>query len=323
MSSRLFGRQPWSLACWVLLAAACTDAADAGAQHSTAEPASMAAQSDSVDWKAIEVAMGRPSVTQAGDVHRFNFPRGDLHVTVTSASGSVAISTAFALGGWIAFKATGDGIIAMGDLVLADDEINPVITALQAGGIEQTAIHHHLLHESPRVYYMHVHARGDAVKIAQAIGEAVALTGTPAPAPAAAPSAALDLDTLQVARVLGYPGRVNSGVYQVGVPRAEAVHEGPLEIPPSMGLGTAINFQPTGAGKAAITGDFVLLASEVNPVIRALRDNGIEVTSLHNHMLAEEPRLFFVHFWANDDAVRLARGLRAAIDQTNSRRPTS
>ncbi len=129
----------------------------------------------------------------------------------------------------------------------------------------------------------------------------------------------IDLDTAAVNKALGYSGRVNDGVYQVSVPRLEVIRDAGMEVPASMGLGTAMNFQPTGGGKAAITGDFVLLASEVNTVIKTLRANNIEVTSLHNHMLADEPRLFFMHFWANDNAVRLAEGLRAALRQTNSR----
>lgn len=271
-----------------------------------------------VEWKSVETAIGRAGVAQPGDVYRFNFPRSDMHVTV----GGVTIKPSFALGGWIAMKAAHDGVVAMGDLVLSDDELNPVISRLQEGGIEQTAIHHHLLHESPRVYYVHVHGHGDPVKLAATIRAALALTRLPPPAPA--PSAAtlaapLDLDTAAVARALGHSGRVNGGVYQVSVPRAEAIREGDFEIPPSMGLGTAINFQPTGGGKAAITGDFVMVASEVNGVIRALRSAGIEVTSLHNHMLDDSPHLFFMHFWANDDAVKLAQGLKGALGKTNSK----
>lgn len=268
-----------------------------------------------VDWKGVDTAMGRTALLQPGDVHRFNFPRTDMHVTVRG----VAIKPAFALGGWIAMKEAHDGAIAMGDLVLAEDEVNPVISRLQEGGIEQTAIHHHLLHESPRVYYMHVHGHGDPVKLAETIRAALALTKVPPPASAPSAASALDLDTAAVAKALGRSGRVNGGVYQVSVPRAESIHEGDFEVPPSMGLGTAINFLPTGGGKAAITGDFVMVGSEVNAVIRALRDAGIEVTSLHNHMLDDSPHLFFMHFWANDDAVRLARGLKAAIEKTNSK----
>jgi hypothetical protein len=175
-------------------------------------------------------------------------------------------------------------------------------------------VHNHLLRESPRVMYVHVDAHGDPVRIAQTVRAALALTRTPLdrPAPPAAP-APIDLDTAAVVRALGHSGRVNGGVYQVSVPRRETVREGNHEVPPSMGVATAINFQPTGGGRAAITGDFVMTAGEVNPVIRALRDNGIEVTALHSHLLGEQPRLYFMHFWANDDALRLARGLHAAL----------
>jgi hypothetical protein len=267
----------------------------------------------SVDWKALDAAMGRPAVVQPGDVRRFNFPRGDMQVSV----GGVRIRPALALGGWVAFKEISGSVVAMGDLVLAENEVDPVIGALQAGGVEQTAIHHHILGESPRVIYVHVHAHGDAIKIAQAIRSAVALTKIPT-ATTAAP-APIALDTVQIAQILGRTGRGSGGVYQVSVARSEVIRDNGIEVPPSMGLATAINFQPTGDGRAAITGDFVLLASEVNPVIQALRATGIAVTSLHSHMLTEEPRLFFMHFWANDDAVKLARGLKAALDRTKSK----
>jgi hypothetical protein len=271
------------------------------------------------DWRSVEATIGRPAVPQPGDVFRFNFPRSDLHVTAAG----VAVKPALALGGWVAFKAAPGGAIAMGDLVLTDDEVMPVIAALQRAGIEQTAIHHHILHESPSIYYMHVHGHGDAVKLAEGIRDAVNVIKLPppsGPAGAAAPAAELGIDTAQIAKALGFGGRVNGGVYQVGVPRSETIRDDGVEIPPSMGLSTAINFQPTGAGKAAITGDFVLLGPEVNPVIRALIQGGIEVTSLHSHLIAEEPRLLFMHFWANDDAVKLAKGLRAALDKTNSKK---
>jgi hypothetical protein len=273
-------------------------------------------RTDSVDWKAVEAAMGRTSVSQPGDVHRFNMPRSDLAVTVDG----VTLKPSFALGSWVAFKAVNDGAIAMGDLVLRDTEVTPVISRLQESGIEQTAIHHHVLRETPRIIYVHVHAHGDAVKIATGIKTALALTGTPSAGPAAAAMQSdPGLDTAGIAKALGVTGRLNGGVYQVSVPRKETIRDEGMEIPAVMGIGTAINFQPTSAGKAAITGDFVMIASEVNPVIRALRRNGIEVTSLHNHLLNEEPRLFFMHFWANDDALKLARGLREALALTASK----
>ena len=263
-------------------------------------------------WAAVDQALGRKGAAQPGNVMKYGFPRSDLHVTING----VQLKPALALGSWVAFRNIGGGhAMMMGDLVLAEEEVAPVMRALQQGGVEQTALHNHLLGETPHVMYMHVSGHGDAVKLAQAVRAALALSGTPMqpPAPvAAAPE--IDLDTAAIARALGVSGKVNGGVYQVSVPRRETVREDGNEVPPSMGVATGINFQPTGNGKAAITGDFVMTAREVNPVIRALQANGITVTALHSHMLTESPRLFFMHFWANDDATKLARGLRAALD---------
>jgi hypothetical protein len=207
----------------------------------------------------------------------------------------------------------------MGDLVLTEDEVKPVMLKLQEGGIEETALHNHLMWESPRVMYMHIASHGDPVQLAKAIHAALMLSKTPGPdaSPAAQAAADLGFDEKQVEQILGQSGKVNGGVLQISVPRSETITDSKMTVPPSMGVATALNFQPTGNGKAAITGDFVLLGNEVNPVIRALRDNGIEVTALHSHMLTEEPRLFFMHFWANDDALKLAKGLRAALDKTH------
>jgi hypothetical protein len=268
---------------------------------------------------------------QPGGVLKFGFPRSDLRVTAAG----VAIKPALALGSWIAFKRTGAAAsspaIAMGDLVLTEDEVAPVMQALQQGGVEQTALHNHLLHESPHVMYMHIMAHGDPAKIARAVRSALAASATPMPQLTTASmseqpamsSTPLDLDTTAIARALGASGRVSGGVYQVSVPRLGRVTEHGIEIPPSMGVATGINFQPTGGGRAVVTGDFVMIASEVSPVLRALRTNGIEVTALHNHMLTETPRLLFMHFWANDDATRLAARLGAALDQMAVKRTTN
>ena len=231
----------------------------------------------------------------------------------------VAVKAALALGSWVAFKQASDTeAMLMGDLVLLESEVGPVLGKLQDGGIEQTALHNHVLRESPRVMYMHIGGHGAPAKLAAAVHAALALTKTPLGASAAPASAGLlGIDTAQIAQILGYHGKVNGGVYQVGVPRAETITADGIDVPPSMGLATAINFQPTGGGKAAITGDFVLIGSEVNPVIGALRDNGIAITALHSHMLTDSPHLFFMHYWANDDALKLAHGLRAALDKMN------
>jgi hypothetical protein len=245
---------------------------------------------------------------------RFNFPRTDLTVTV----GGVALKPALALGGWVAFRDAGEGrVMAMGDLVLLDDEVAPVMRALQAGGIEQSALHNHVLNETPHVMYMHIAAHGEAVAIARTLAVALAKSHTPmTPPPATAVPAVLDLDTTAIASALGVAGRLNGVVYQVSVPRAERITEMGQELPPTMGVATAINFQPIGGGKAVTTGDFVLLGPEVNPVIRALQGSGIDVTAVHSHLIDETPRLYFMHFWGNGDAVSLARGLRAALDVT-------
>jgi len=304
----------------LLLSVACSTESPPNQEANAAEPSAQAARSPSqIDWKAVDKALGRTGTMQPGDVYRFGMPRGDLQVTVAG----VRVKPALALGSWLAFKATPDGAVAMGDMVLLEKEVAPVMARLQEAGIEQTAVHHHVLHESPRVIYMHVHGHGDPIKIAEGVRAALDLTGTPAQSASAPAAGDLGIDTAQIAAVLGHGGKVNGGVYQVSVPRAETIRDGGMEIPPSMGLASALNFQPTGGGKAAITGDFVMIAGEVNPVIRALRENGIEVMSLHNHLLNDEPRLFFMHFWANDDAMELARGLRAALNATNSQRAPS
>ena len=277
-------------------------------------------QQTTTDWKAVEQALGKAGSMQPGDVYKVSLPRSDLKVT----AGGVELKPALALGSWVAFKKAGDMTMVMGDLVLVEDEVTQVLTKLQEGGVEISALHNHVLHETPRVMYMHIHAMGDGEKIAKAIHDALALSKTPftAPAPAASPNPEIGIDTKQIDQIMGQSGKLNGVVFQYGIARADDITDtamtgGSFVIPPAMGLAQAINFQPTGGGKAAITGDFVLLASEVNPVIKALRDNGIEVTAIHSHMLTDSPHLFFMHFWANDDAQKLARGLRAALDKVN------
>ncbi len=250
------------------------------------------------DWSAVEQSLGRKGAMNPGGVMKFAFPRSDLQVMVND----VQLKPALALGGWVAFKPLANG-------------------RAMALGVLQTALHNHVQSESPRVMYMHIMAEGDRAKIAETLRAALGESKTPMTIAATdAPNAAIDLDTAAVAHALGYPGKVNGGVYQVSVPRAERIVDMGQQIPPSMGVATAINFQPTGGGKAAITGDFVLVGREVNPVLRALRDNGIQVTAVHSHMLQESPRLFFMHFWANDDATKLAAGLHAALARTNVKR---
>ena len=268
-------------------------------------------------WASVDQALGRPGTTQPDGVRRYGFPRSDLKVELDG----VAIKPALALGSWLAFQPMGARSLVMGDLVLTAEEVNPVMSELLKGGIEVTAVHNHLLRSAPQTIYMHVRAQGDAARLAATLRSALALSHTPLQPPAAAPPPApLDLDTAGLDRALGRQGKANGGVYQFTVPRAEKIIEEGMQEGPSMGTATAINFQPLGGGRAATTGDFVLLAGEVDPVMRALRSSGIEVTALHSHMLSERPVIYFMHFWAVGDAAKLATSLRAALDRTNVQR---
>src|SRR3954471_16612796 len=270
-----------------------------------------------IDWKKVDEALGRTAAV-SGDVHRYGFPRTDLQVTLDG----VTIRPALALGGWAAFKPMHGGAMVMGDLVLLEAEINPVMAKLIENGLEVTAVHNHLLRSTPLPFYMHVGGHGDPVKLATALRAALAESKTPLgpPAAAASPPPTIDLDTAQLDQIIGVKGQANGGVYQFAVPRRDPVTENGMQLTPPgpTGVATAIGFQPTGGGKAAITGDFVLGGDEETRVNRALRKTAMEVTAVHSHMLTEQPRLIFMHFWANDDAVKLAKGLRAALDRTAS-----
>ena len=271
------------------------------------------------DWQMIAKTFGKAGMEMPDGVYRVGLPRTDLKVSLDG----VALKPGFALGGWIAFEPMGNQAMVMGDIVLTQDEVNPVMKKLEESGIEITALHNHLLRAEPMTLYMHVFSQGDPLTLATALHAGLALSKTPletAASGAAQPQAStqkIELDTAAVDQAIGRKGKANGGVYQFTIPRAETITEGGMTVPVSMGTAIGINFQPTGAGKAAITGDFVLIASEVNPVLQALRENGIEVTAVHNHMLDDQPRLFFMHFWANDDAVKLGRGLKAALDKMN------
>src|SRR3954469_24327068 len=274
------------------------------------------ATAQEIDWNKVDDTFARKPVVSE-DVHRYGFPRSDLTVTLDG----VTIRPALALGGWVAFKPAHGGAMVMGDLVLLETEINPVMLKLIEGGLDIAAVHNHLLRANPATFYMHVGGHGDPARMAAVIRDALGASKTPLATPAAAgPPPAVDLDTAQLDQIIGAKGQANGGVYQFNVPRRDPIKENDMVLAPvgPMGMAIAINFQPTGGGKAAITGDFVLANDEVNPVIKALRTNGIEVTALHSHMLAEQPRLFFMPFWANHDALKLARGLRAALDKTAS-----
>jgi hypothetical protein len=266
-----------------------------------------------IDWKKVDAALGKTAAV-SGEVHRYGLPRSDLHVTLDG----VVIKPALALGGWVAFAPMHGEAIVMGDLVLLESEITPVMTKLLDGGLDITAVHNHILRASPATFYMHVGGHGDPEKMAATIRSALSASKTPfdPPATTAGPAPAVDLDTAKLDEIMGAKGTASGGVYQFGIPRRDPVMEGGMQVTGALGGANGINFQPTGHGKAAITGDFLVTGNEVNPLIRALRAGDIEVTAIHSHMLDEQPRMFFIHFWANDDALKLARGVRTALEKT-------
>jgi hypothetical protein len=275
---------------------------------------SLPARAADIDWKRVDAALGKTAAVSS-EVHRYGLPRSDLHVTLDG----IAIKPALALGGWVAFAPMHGEAMVMGDLVLLEAEITPVLTRLLDSGLDITAIHNHILRASPATFYMHIAGHGDPEKMAASIRSALSSASkTPfdPPATVAGPAPAIDLDTTKIDEVMSAKGTANGGVYQYGIPRREPATESAMQVNAALGGANAINFQPTGGGKAAITGDFLVTGKEVNPLIRELRAGDIEVTAIHSHMLDEEPRMFFIHFWANDDALKLARGVRAALDKT-------
>jgi hypothetical protein len=294
-----------------------------GTSSSGAAPAAAVtpdANLTAADWKPVQDALGKAGSQMPGGVFRVGMPRSDLKVTLDG----VALQPGFALGSYAAFVRHGQQTMAVGDLVLLESEVAGVASKLLQSGVEVTAVHNHLLGESPHVLYMHYLAQGDAVKIAQNLRAALAETGTPlapqgtAPVPAAPQAAGIDGASLD--QILGRKGTVSGTVYQVAVGRGERVTLDGMVLPTGTGVATALNFEATGDGQAAITGDFAMIPSEVEAVLGALRSNGIEVTALHSHMLMDSPHLLYAHFFAHGDPATLARGLRAALDQTNSSR---
>src|ERR1700726_3702259 len=274
---------------------------------------SLPARAADIDWKTVDAALGKTAAV-SGEVHRYGLPRSDLHVTLDG----VAIKPALALGGWVSFAPVHGEAMVMGDLVLLDSEITPVMTRLLDGGLDITAIHNHILRASPATFYMHVGGHGDPVEMAAVIRSALASSKTPfdPPTTGAAPAQAIDLDTAKLDEIMGVKGTAVGGVYQFGVPRHDPSVEMGMKVTGPLGGANAINFQPTGNGTPAITGRRLVTGDEPNPLIRALRAGDIEVTAIHSHMLDEQPRMFFIHFWANDGALTLARGVRAALEKT-------
>jgi hypothetical protein len=280
-----------------------------------------ASMPSSTDWQAVAQALGATGKLMPGDVFRVGMPRSDLKVTAKD----VKLLPGFALGGYAAFKQEGAQAMVMGDLVLLDAEVNPVLSGLFQNGFTISAIHNHLNELDPHVMYMHVMGMGAPVTLAQGLRQALSASATPlgqapagSPVAEASPTTTLPVD--QINHALGRTATIaKGGVIQVSIPRAEKITENGIELLPAMGVATGLNFQPLDGGQAAITGDFVMIGPEVNAVAQALRGAGIDVTALHNHHLGEDPRLFYMHFFAKGDPVQLAQGLRAAVDKTNSK----
>ena len=276
-------------------------------------PSFLAAQG--LDTARIDQALGR-SGQKTGEVYKVSFPRTDLHVTRRG----VAIKPGLALGSWAAFQGTDDNAMVMGDLVLLQDEINPVMARLRERGFEILSVHNHLLDETPHVMYMHYMGKGKAGELATALRSALGASKTPLGKPAAPAKAAGEPTFVKtVEDALGRKGSFNGGVLAIGVPRADTITDRGMTIPPAMGMAESINFQEIGGGKVATTGDFVLVADEVNPVISALEEHHIEVEALHNHMLNEQPRLFFMHFWGQGPADSVALGIKAALEKVHTK----
>jgi len=266
------------------------------------------------DWQGVETALGRKGAVQ-GDMFKVAFPRTDLSVKM----GEVPVEPGLALTSWIGFKTMGKRAMVMGDLVLLETEVGPVMAKLVAEGMKITALHNHLIGTTPAVLYLHFSGKGDTAKLAGAMRAALSVSATPLGPPATEVSPAVPPDWSKVEAIFGKSGTKKGNLFQVGFPRKEKIIEKGMEVPPYLGMATGINLQMVG-DKAATTGDFVLIGSEVNPVVKALVDHGIAVTAVHSHMLFETPRLFFLHFWGYDQPEKLASGLKAALDEVGKER---
>ena len=266
---------------------------------------------NSLNTPRIEQALGLPGQFQ-GEVFKVALPRTDLSVSVDG----LQLQPRFALGSWVAFKPRGDAAVAHGDLVLLEKEVAPVMERLQEHGVSFTALHNHLIREYPKVMYLHFWAEGAAEQIASRLREGLALTGTPFHRDAAAKNTdpAESLPTQRIEELLARKGTMQDGVLSVSMPRAQPISMNHTELPPAMGMATAINIQAGQNGKIAATGDFVLLASEVNAVTSLLIRHGLHVTALHNHLVEGAPDLYFLHFWGHDTVEAVTRGLKAALD---------
>jgi uncharacterized protein DUF1259 len=270
------------------------------------------------EYQQVLTSLGKQGDYKA-NVLKVNIPRSDISVTVAG----VKTPTPFGFGGWIALT-KGQGMdVMMGDLVLTQDEVNPVMSALLDNGLEVTALHNHFFWDEPRMYYMHVHGHGSPEDLARRVKPAIDLIGKKpsGSAPTAAPSSAQTsgLDTAKLAKIVGHEGEQSGAVYKITVGRDDLhVSEMGAPINARMGLNTWAAFVGTN-DKAAIAGDVAMLANEVTPVLKALRKNGLDVVAIHHHMTGTQPTIYFLHYWGTGPAEKLAAGFRAALVETGGR----
>ncbi|KOU41863.1 DUF1259 domain-containing protein [Streptomyces sp. WM6378] len=265
------------------------------------------------DWQPVAEALGRTGALRENVVYGISLPRRDLKVT----SRGVKIGASLALNGSADFARYCDGTMLMGDLVLTENELPKATEALQEAGIEQTALHKHLPDQKPPIWWTHFHAMGDAVTLARKLKAVLKVSGDPIAVPAPAVTKPIDLDTAEIDETLGRKGIAEGRTYKFFIGRAETVTSHGHVLPAPIGIDTVIKFQALGKKRAAVTGDIVMTAHEVQNVLRILRRGDFEIVELHNHMLDDQPRLFYVHYWKVGDGVELARGLRPALDATN------
>ena len=270
------------------------------------------------DYQQVLSTLGKQGDYKA-NVLKVNIPRNDLRVTVAN----VKTPTPFGFGGWVALtKGTGGMDVMMGDLVLTEDEVNPVMSALLDNGLEVTALHNHFFWEQPRIFYMHVHGHGSAAELARKVKPALDLIGKttggasqPGTAPAGASSPATKMDTAQLAKIVGTDGEQSGAVYKITIGRDDLkLTEMGASINARMGLNTWAAFVGTDQ-EAAIAGDVAMLAGEVTPVLKALRKNGLDVVSIHHHMTQTQPTVYFLHYWGTGPADKLATGFKAAVNE--------
>ena len=287
------------------------------------------------DYQAVLTALGKQGDFK-DNVLRVNVPRNDLHVTIDG----VATPTPFGFGGWLALtKGTGGMDVMMGDLVLTDSEVNPVMSALLTNGLDVTALHNHFFFDTPRIYYMHVHGHGSASDLAAKVKPALALIGTATAdrsvgtsgaggnderrggpsGPPAARALTGSLDSASLAKIVGYDGEQNGAVYKITIGRPDIpLKEMGAAINARMGLNTWAAFYGSDAD-AVVAGDIAMLDREVTPVLKSLRASGIDVVAMHHHMTGVDPQVIFLHYWGKGDARKLATAFRAAVDQTGAR----